>query len=85
MSFDRLRELADLADSSPDVPSSSSPDAYYWCHECKAWGPAERENLSDCPTERQMYECEACGCVILCDECGQPWSDNHECERGNQP
>ncbi len=54
------------------------PDrSVYWCHECKAWQPSIHEPLGGIE-----YECGTCGETILCDECGQPWSDDHECSRG---
>lgn len=44
---------------------------YYYCHECKEWTPT---------TEGQWYfTCDNCGELIQCDECGEAWTNGHEC------
>lgn len=45
---------------------------YYWCHECKNWQPSAKR-------EDNTYHCTRCWETILCDECGYPWMDDHEC------
>lgn len=47
--------------------------SHFWCHECKAWLPCNS-------TDDGSYHCVACTATILCDDCGQPWSDDHACE-----
>jgi ribosomal protein L37AE/L43A len=43
----------------------------YYCHECKRYRETERV-----PSTGE-YRCLTCGEDILCDECGQPWTDDH--------
>lgn len=38
---------------------------YLYCHECKDWVDAEKNG--------DEFTCP-CGEMILCDECGQPWT-----------
>lgn len=44
----------------------------YWCHECKAW--------RQCEIDSGGYLCGRCGEDILCDECGQRWTNEHASE-----
>lgn len=46
----------------------------FYCHECKGREPARTDD-----NDLAGYVCDACGETILCDECGRPWTDDHEC------
>lgn len=47
----------------------------FWCHQCCKWQDSESD-------DHDGFSCLTCGETILCDECGQPWTDDHddECE-----
>lgn len=44
----------------------------FFCHECSG-------QMRPCQSDGDEYTCLACGETILCDECGQPWTDGHAC------
>jgi len=43
---------------------------YHWCHDCRGWEVSNRDIHG-------RYTCDVCGSDILCDECGQRWTDDH--------
>ena len=47
-------------------------DKWLYCHEC-----ATDRKVSHA-ADGERYECASCGEVVLCDECGAPWTDDHE-------
>jgi hypothetical protein len=49
--------------------TTTSQHPRFHCHECRAWQPAT--------SDVHGYTCDVCGEAILCDECGQPWTDDH--------
>lgn len=57
--------------------SATPASPVYWCHQCKKWQPTKPEGIAG-----GEFYCVACGETIECDECGQPWTDDHddECE-----
>ena len=47
-----------------------------WCHDCRRQGPVRPADGWEDADDPQ-WQCVACGSLILCDECGQPWTDVH--------
>lgn len=49
---------------------------HLWCHECKAWVAVEPDRPREVATT--TWSCATCGEQIACDECGAPWTNDHE-------
>jgi hypothetical protein len=51
---------------------------HLWCGHCEAWREVKpRDGDEDLPDDVMFWQCGACGELILCDECGEPWNGIH--------
>lgn len=53
------------------------PRKQLYCHACRRLTDATTDEVVAGPA---AWSCDMCGETILCDECGQEWSDDHECD-----
>lgn len=68
--FSRAARRARRAVREGRRPEPGQRDLY--CHECKETVPALPEN-----DETGTYTCPDCWSEILCDNCGEPWTEGH--------
>lgn len=50
-----------------------------YCHDCRERGTASHSAPADTYPDGEVYYCEQCGSLIVCDGCGTEWTDSHEC------
>jgi len=60
-------------DTAEGCPKHDPNLPQFFCHECAG-------QMRPCDTDGEEYQCLVCGETILCDECGQPWTDDHACD-----